>query len=400
MKKQKTPTRSAKRTWSYKAGEKGRNRVRVFAWPKMGEGLWIDYRDGGQRIRKPLGHSDQERAKRQADSIAARSGAGTARPAGVITLQTLFDIYVEERTPEKGWSAQKFDRCTLPLLLRALGKDRHPESLNRRDWDGYIRRRRSGAIGHPKSSGQGVRARIIERELKLLRAVLKWAKDCDYIEGHVPLGGLKTPREDSPVRPSFTDAQCVALRKAAAKHSPAAERFVMLAWLTGHRSNAIRQLRWGEIDTERGTIRWRAASDKSGHEHRTPTHPELLKFLKGERVIAEEVWGSQLGKAWVFPAEKDETKPMPRDTSQKLWQALAKAAEIPRGEQYGWHSFRRAFANRLHRAGVAIRDAQDLGGWKNPKVLLDTYLLSDEEAQRQALAKLASLPATGSDNGQ
>lgn len=50
------------------------------------------------------------------------------------------------------------------------------------------------------------------------------------------------------------------------------------------------------------------------------------------------------------------------------------------GEQFGWHSFRRAFANRLHRAGVAIRDAQDLGGWKNLKVLLDTYLLSDEEA--------------------
>jgi len=53
----------------------------------------------------------------------------------------------------------------------------------------------------------------------------------------------------------------------------------------------------------------------------------------------------------------------------------------------------------LHRAGVAIRDAQDLGGWKNPKTLMDTYLLSDEEAQRQALAKLAALPATGTDNG-
>jgi len=30
---------------------------------------------------------------------------------------------------------------------------------------------------------------------------------------------------------------------------------------------------------------------------------------------------------------------------------------------------------------------------------MDTYLLSDEEAQRQALAKLAALPATGTDNG-
>src|SRR5205085_8904966 len=112
-----------RRTFSYKAGEKGRNRVRVFAWPEKGEGLWIDYRDGGKRVRKRLGHSDPERAKRQADSIAGRTSAGTARPAvaSTLSLQTLFDIYEEERTPEKGWSAQKFDRCTLPLLLKALG---------------------------------------------------------------------------------------------------------------------------------------------------------------------------------------------------------------------------------------------------------------------------------------
>src|SRR5205085_7088703 len=109
--------------------------------------------------------------------------------------------------------------------------------------------------------------------------VLRWAKDCDYLEGNVPLVGLKPPKERSPVQPSFTDAQCMAVRKAAAKHSPMAERFVMLAWLTGHRSNAIRQLRWSDLDVERSTIRWRAASDKSGHEHRTPMHPELLNFL-------------------------------------------------------------------------------------------------------------------------
>src|SRR5690348_13267456 len=101
MTKQKTPTQSAKRrTFSYKAGEKGRNRVRVFAWPKQGEGLWIDYREDGKRIRKPLGHSDQQHAKQQADEIAGRTSAGTVRPAAVIpeviTLQTLFDMYLKE----------------------------------------------------------------------------------------------------------------------------------------------------------------------------------------------------------------------------------------------------------------------------------------------------------------
>jgi len=38
---------------------------------------------------------------------------------------------------------------------------------------------------------------------------------------------------------------------------------VLLAWYTGHRSSAIRQLRWSDIDLEAGTIRRRAEVDKT-----------------------------------------------------------------------------------------------------------------------------------------
>ncbi len=62
--KKPTDTASRRRMWSYKAGERGRNRVRVYAWPKQGECLWIDYRVGGRRTKKPLGHADRDLAKR------------------------------------------------------------------------------------------------------------------------------------------------------------------------------------------------------------------------------------------------------------------------------------------------------------------------------------------------
>ena len=385
--------------WSYVAGKKGKNRIRVFAWPAKGNSLWIDYREQGKRIKKSLGHSDQDRAIRQAEEVAGRLSPDNARPAAetVLTLQTLFDIYEREVTPQKrSGSAKGHDRRTLPLLLSCFGGERRPETLNVRDWQSYIRRRSSGELAPKyKLDKKGkrvlkpVRARIIEQDLKLLLAVLNWAERAradgsGYLLDRNPLRGLKLPREESPRRPMFTPEQCVALWHAAQQHSPAAERFVLLAWYTGHRSSAIRQLRWSDIDLEAGTIRWRAEVDKIGYEHRNPLHSELITFLKREQSRM-----AAIGDAWVFPRENDPSKPMEREYAvRELWPALREAAGIPRGERYGWHSFRRAFANALR--DVPLRELKDLGGWKTQATVVAVYLRPDENAQRSALAKLAA----------
>ena len=73
---------------------------------------------------------------------------------------------------------------------------------------------------------------------------------------------------------------------------------------------------------------------------------------------------------------------------QHLWPALRHAARIPIGERFGWHSFRRAFANALR--DVPLRELKDLGGWKNQGTVVAVYLRPDENAQRSALAKLAA----------
>jgi integrase len=384
--------------WSYVTGRKGKNRIRVFAWPAKGNTLWIDYREQGKRIKKALGHSDQDRAIRQAEEVASRLSPDNARPAAgaVLTLQTLFDIYEREVTPQKrSGSAKGHDRRTLPMFLSCFGGERRPDSLNVRDWQSYIRRRLSGELA-PKyrrdEKGKvvfaPVRARVVEQDLKLLLAVLNWAERArgdgsGYLLDRNPLRGLKVPREESPRRPMFTLEQCFALRRATQDHSPTAERFVMLAWYTGHRSGAIRQLRWSDIDLEAGTIRWRAEMDKIGYEHRNPIHSELIAFLKRERSLT-----GAIGDAWVFPNDGDSGKPISRECAvQALWPALRSAADIPTGERYGWHSFRRAFANALR--DVPLRELKDLGGWKNQSTVVAVYLRPDENAQRSALAKLA-----------
>ena len=63
---------------SYSAGERGRNRVLVFPDPRTGL-IQIEWREGGRRLTKSLGHRDWDRAKRQADAVAASAYA--PRPA-------------------------------------------------------------------------------------------------------------------------------------------------------------------------------------------------------------------------------------------------------------------------------------------------------------------------------
>ena len=381
---------SAKRgAWSYKAGEKGRNRVRVFDWP--GEGIWIDYREHGKRIRRPLGHSNQDLAKREADEIAARFGQlEEQRPAAVVTLRTLFDMYLRDVTPQKkSQGARGHDRRTLPLFLVAFGAKRRPDSLNRRDWDSYIARRRRGELAYADRKGVAVRARIVEQDLKLLLAVLNWAersRDDDhggYLLERNPLRGLKIPREENPRRPQITAEQFAALQLVAAEVSPAAECFVWLAWYTGHRAGAIRQLRWADVDLEAKMLRWRAETDKVGFEHRTPMHTDLVQVLEREQSRV-----SGVGDAPLFPSEHDASRSMSREDATDLWSTLARRAEIPKGQRYGWHSFRRSFANQLR--DVPLKELQTLGGWKSERTVVQVYLQPDESAQRRALAHLTN----------
>lgn len=378
--------RNTSRSWSYIAGEKGRNRVRVF---QRGRLIWVDYQlENGRRVKHSLGHDDQDRAKEAADIIAAKFSRQASRPAGVTTLKLLFEMYEREVTPRKATSTQSHDRRTFPLLLRAFGAGRRPETLNVRDWTSYIARRRSGEIALPDRQGRTVRARIVEQDLKLLLAVLNWAERARddhgaYLLDRNPLKGLATPKEESPRRPVLSSEQFDAVRRNGSVISMSAELFVCLLWFTGHRGASVRQLRWEDVDLDEATIRWRAEADKIGYEHTNPLCVEILPLIKQAKAIAELT-----GDVWVFPCPRDATKPMTRDDAATLWRSIADASGIKEGSRIGTHAFRRAFANRLR--DVNLRDLKDLGGWKSSQTVVGTYLQPDQDAQRAALDRTKS----------
>ena len=182
---------------SYGAGEWGRNRVRVFPDPKTGL-FQIEWRDNGRRLTRSLKHRDWRRAKRQADEFAAgylgpelhRKAEAESEP---LTLERLFDIYGEEVTPAKVERVRHRDRTATRMFLDFLGRDRRPETLSQRDWDRFIRERRSGRVG---PSGKPVANRMIECDLKFLLAVFNWAVKSKDEQGRPALGSESLERPE------------------------------------------------------------------------------------------------------------------------------------------------------------------------------------------------------------
>ncbi len=369
---------------TYSAGERGRNRVRVFPDPKTGL-FQIEWREKGRRLSRSLRHRDWQRAKKQADELAAGftkpepNGKKEADPES-LTLGGLFDIYGEEVTPNKSGRAQKYDRRAMDMFLRFFGRHRKPTTLSQRDWDRFIRERRAGRVGR---SRRPVTDRTVEYDLKFLLAILNWAAKSRDEEGRLllesnPLRGLKTPKEKNPTRVVLTQDEYEALLAVSPRVDWRFRVALVIAHETGHRIGAIRQLRWSDIDMEGRIIRWRAENEKTGYEHRTPVTAEVLTVLEEARTRNRNA-----GNAPVLPAPKDPSRCLDRSRVRVWWNKAEALAGLKPKRGRGWHSLRRKFASDL--MDQPLKVLCELGGWKTPHTILQCYQHADVDRLREAL---------------
>ena len=373
-----------RRRRSYSAGEWGRNRVRVF--PDRRTGLMqIEWREDGRRLTRSLKHRDWSRAKRQADQAAAghvwiqRREKAKAEPKS-LTLKTLFDIYGEEVTPTKVERSQRYDQATMKVFLKFFGRDRNPATLSKRDWDRFIRDRRSGKVGR---SGKPACNRTIQQDLVFLRAILNWAAQSRDEEGKLllesnPLKGLKSPIQKNPARVLLAESEYQALLQVSLEMDWRFRVALVLAHETGHRIGAIRQLRWSDIDLQAGVIRWRAEHEKTGYEHRTPLTAEALAVLEQARRRSPGI-----GDAPVLPDPRVPSKSVHHWRPDVWWRKAQELAGLEPKRGRGWHSLRRKFATDL--MDQPLKVLCELGGWKTAQTVLQCYQRADQGRLRKAL---------------
>lgn len=366
--------------WSYKAGEKGRNRVRVFDWP--GHGLWIDYKEDGKRHRRPLDHDDRARAKQLADTVAAQLGALEPAAAAVtpatITWAQLSDMYEGEVTPTKAPGTQAHDRRVFRMTRTSWGGSTLVDALDRRLWDRFIRERRQGLYGRGKA-----RDGVIGNDLQTVIAVMNWAKTVKVAGRPLlivnPFDGFPIPLEENPSQPTLTEEEVVKCFRAAAKVNSQVPLFLALAYETGKRYMAIARLRWSDVDLKAGTITWRAQFDKTRTRHVAPISVECTRALQSARRKARAI-----GDAWLFVDSEHPDQPVGAPEASRWWRKLETAAGIVRIRQRGWHSCRRTLATDLSAEGASLKTIMEIVGWKTQKQALQ-YIHPTEKDQRVAL---------------
>ncbi len=155
------------------------------------------------------------------------------------------------------------------------------------------------------------------------------------------------------------------------KDSRSIELALVIAEATGRRLNSIRNLKWEDVDFERGTIRWRAEADKKGQEWIVPITSDLTATLLDFR--------RQLGgkPGWIFRAEALNDCPMDRYLFDK-WLTVAEIEpKLPKLDGGLWHPYRRKWATE--RKHHSLKDVAAAGGWKDVETLLTCYQQADNE---------------------
>lgn len=379
-----------KKGWSYSAGEWGRNRVRAFAERRTGL-LFIEFhsvdRESGtrRRRRRSLGHRDRSKAKRDADRLAAHFAAALPTPSDELTLAELFEIYLAEVTPSKGKGKRDHDHRTSPLFVECFGKDFKAHALSRREWDLFIRQRRTGAVAPPRSRGRKVGNRQIEYDLKFLLSVLNWATEAGDGQGgrlldRNPFTKAQLPSEESPTRVCLSQNEYEALTAVAGEVDWRFELALVVAHETGNRIGSIRQLLWTDVDLKNAMIRWRRENDKIGFERTTPITADAVEALRTARKRHRCP-----GHPWVFPAPQDSSQACRGDLMTKWWNRAVRLARLEPRRRRGWHSLRRKFATEMK--GAPTADMLELGGWRDMQTVLKCYQSREEGSMRDALER-------------
>jgi integrase len=395
--------------WSYIAGEKGVNRVRAYEKVKGGP-LFLEWMEDVVDAETGLAVMDLEtgapKRKRQRLSLMAAGittyaaavvkaeetaekfqQLGSLDRSGPLTLGRLLELYLKEVTPTKKPNTQLHDKQAARMFRTFFGDKAVVEQggldgkvkteLGRARYNDFMKARREGRIqGFPRR----VRNRIIEYDIKFLRAVFNWATverpDGVVLLTRNPWKGFPVPAESNPARPEMTEDLHERLKANAPDwRMPAV---MELCRETRHRRNSVRQLQWSDLSLTARTVRWRGEFDKTGKESVTPLSERAVVVLRGVPRV--------LGSPWVFPAPMDATRPVSNETLN-LWMQRTKERLGLDVRGLGYHGEKRAGVRdpRFRALAPAVQEAISGTAYDTLKKVYDYVDLDD---MREAVAEL------------
>lgn len=269
--------------------------------------------------------------------------------------------------------------------------------------------RRSGKLA-PEGSEGGVRDGTIEADIRWLSTVFNWAKRRKVTGSRTlipsnPLEDVRRPHEKNPRRPIASHDRFVRTLAKADEVDPEGRLRCMLALarFTGRRESSICQLTANDVlrtpeavravlasmgldesaaeHYPRGGIRWRAETDKQGYHAVTPLSGPAREAL--DQYLERN---PRLGDVPLFPAPRDATAPIRKDTAGNWLMRAEKLAGLPKLAGGRWHPYRRLFATELK--NVPVKDVAAAGGWKSIETVQRIYQAAEAKGILSAVERL------------
>ena len=421
-----------KKLWSRMVEESG---VRVRLFSRDGSRMiWYsivkrreEYTDASGRVKrrtvkveKSLETTSRGLAEERARELAAKIAEArlTGVRADTLTLGQLFDQYRRHKLPilSGAWARSATTRAT--LFLEAWGRELNVADIDHTRVALYCRKRRNLEVVSPglEPDADGARRRgyrepqpvgdgALNAELRWLNSALNWA--CEFKtsgrslldRNPLPTNTTKRreigwPTERNPRRPIASHERYTATMSHADDVDDAGRLrcILSLARFTGRREAAICKL-WASdvlLSEDRiratlaaegmderlaehmphGALRWRAETDKQGLLFVTPisadTRAELDIYLRGS---------PRVGDVPLFPAPRDPSKPIRRETAAKWLLRAERLAGQPKVKGGVFHPYRRLFASE--RRGLPDVDVAAAAGWKDPATMKKSYQQAD-----------------------
>ena len=407
-----------KKPWRYTAGERG-NRVAVFEMEPSGviqARAWNPKAKGYVRI--SLKHRDRQKAIEWANAEAKAIRQGRRQLATRITLAKVFALYERHRTQQKCLTEQKTDNRKIELWTRVLGGKSDTHKITLRDWEGFIRDRKSGAIDArgnrvPEGKRKPVGDRAVECDCKWLKWVLnwgtRWQEDGEYLLRENCVRGFEAPQEKNPRRPlastdryekvrQHTDAVLMSARQADRKRIHARSylsEVLDMSFETGRRLSALLGLRYNDVDLTAtdehgeklpyGAIRWRGETDKTDTESVVPLGPIARAAI--DRILKER---PGIGDAPMFPSRDDLMKPISRHTADAWLRRAEALAGLDPQDGSLWHAYRRGWATARKSLPNQI-DVAAAGGWSSTRTMEKCYQQATASDMLEAVTAAVAL---------
>ncbi|MCC6494401.1 MAG: tyrosine-type recombinase/integrase [Pirellulales bacterium] len=234
----------------------------------------------------------------------------------------------------------------------------------------------------------GAAPATVNRDLRHLRAALRWAKRRGLVGDAPDFHGIfvKEPRRKPTIIPEEDFAAILKTLKSPSlklKHRPAAwwRIFLYLAYYLGLRRGELLSLTWADVDLTNLEIRVVAATSKGRRERTVPISKDLALIV--------EPWRKESNAS-----ASEEVLPWPEDNYRQLyddWHAIQKEAGIPDDKHYLPKNCRSTCASALIASNVPTVVVKDFLGHATVTTT-ENYYINTKPALRAAANARNILP--------